>query len=261
MSICSGSSPRVWGVRGRRWLRNWIRRFIPTCVGSTSFTCSISSSIEVHPHVCGEYPTCHSISAISLGSSPRVWGVLRRIGLVCYRFRFIPTCVGSTTFLYAYSSSKQVHPHVCGEYDYMLAGAAVALGSSPRVWGVLGGQIGENPHVGFIPTCVGSTYIGTPGTVNTAVHPHVCGEYLHPAEMQSAFKGSSPRVWGVHIFILVMDTAIGFIPTCVGSTNLLVMKNLVVEVHPHVCGEYAHRCSTLALPSGSSPRVWGVRTQ
>ena len=33
-----------------------------------------------------------------------------------------------------------------------------------------------------------------------------------------------------------------------------------MAVHPHVRGEYAASCLTLAVVSGSSPRAWGIRT-
>ena len=52
-------------------------RFIPTCVGNTrSYPISKYPS-PVHPHVCGEYGKLTSHGLGKLGSSPRVWGILR----------------------------------------------------------------------------------------------------------------------------------------------------------------------------------------
>ena len=52
--IC-GSSPRVWGTF-RSTGENFIcRRFIPTCVGNIVPLIFVSSTVPVHPHVCGEH--------------------------------------------------------------------------------------------------------------------------------------------------------------------------------------------------------------
>ncbi len=54
-STC-GSSPRVWGTRGK---------FVAKCNEST-----------VHPHGCGERGPTSTVTANLPGSSPRVWGTL-----------------------------------------------------------------------------------------------------------------------------------------------------------------------------------------
>src|SRR5690606_22981678 len=111
------------------------------------------------------------------GSSPRVWGI-HLIGLHQARAkRFIPTCVGNTP----------------SRLDFCIS----RFGSSPRVWGI------PRAH--------------PRGFVTTAVHPHVCGEYL--ARIRAGL--SHPR----------------FIPTCVGNTRVCLICRFCV--------------------CGSSPRVWG----
>ncbi len=86
--------------------------------------------------MCGERAWIAAAVALSIGSSPRVWGArasrVERAGV----YRFIPTCVGSAICKRIQTANATVHPHVCGE----------------RL---------ENLHVvrhifWFIPTCVGS---------------------------------------------------------------------------------------------------------
>ena len=148
--------------------------------------------------MCGEYEIPHVDVLEPFGSSPRVWGIPPLPSPFRTSGRFIPTCVGNTIssiFQWMYLS---VHPHVCGEYCCEVVGigrverfiptcvgntASSAtkrrrlFGSSPRVWGI---------HE-FHRTS--STY--------SAVHPHVCGEYIVVRWRQDPSRGSSPRVWGI----------------------------------------------------------------
>jgi hypothetical protein len=78
MRCRSGSSPRVWGIQAlyRRALHG--SRFIPTRVGNTCIYVFYQREHPVHPHACGEYPWKPQKPNISVGSSPRVWGILFR---------------------------------------------------------------------------------------------------------------------------------------------------------------------------------------
>ncbi len=71
-------------------------------------------------------------------------------------------------------NKKVVH-----ERAALLVGTSVDDGSSPRVWG--------------IPRSAASL------SVNSPVHPHVCGEYGYAGEGISRPDGSSPRVWGIRM--------------------------------------------------------------
>ena len=278
-----GSSPRAWGTRVRRPTesaihsvhphvrgehegntlhRQLVIRFIPTCVGNTalyvqSYVPSPGSSprawgtrhqvllqpfdLPVHPHVRGE----HSID------SP----------IESTRMRFIPTCVGNTSFVLAAPPDCAVHPHVRGEHGPL----GVLPGTGPR----------------FIPTCVGNTSItiwsyfactgssprawGTPEMHDPScnrqtVHPHVRGEHVVRVAFLTSrtrfiptcvgntlnytgtafnLDGSSPRAWGT----LARDTSISRVPS----------------VHPHVRGEHFHCLLAGLADRGSSPRAWGTR--
>ncbi len=116
-SLASGSSPRVWGIRGSPCVIGGLDcGSSPRVWGILHLLSMHRFDIAVHPHVCGEY--CHLFTQIlyKYGSSPRVWGI-RNCGCNSrISFRFIPTCVGNTGLF--------CQPRGC------------LCGSSPRVWGI-----------------------------------------------------------------------------------------------------------------------------
>ena len=71
-----GSSPRMWGIRGRRGGTGRDARFIPTHVGNTPSPTCEKIRATVHPHACGEYCGRRPDAAPHFGSSPRMWGIL-----------------------------------------------------------------------------------------------------------------------------------------------------------------------------------------
>ena len=111
-----GSSPRVWGAHPRRNLHGHLPRLIPTCVGSTPSPRPGLGRAPAHPHVCGEHPSVTMNSVSPVGSSPRVWGALKRAVPLREQNRLIPTCVGSTPVVSTSWLCTAAHPHVCGEH-------------------------------------------------------------------------------------------------------------------------------------------------
>ena len=116
--------------------REELKRFIPTCVGSAGTRRLEATADTVHPHVCGEREGVADAMDKLHGSSPRVWGALSKDLVRGNPSRFIPTCVGSAAPDGRPVAGYSVHPHVCGEREYL-------------VW-----RRGELFR--FIPTCVGS---------------------------------------------------------------------------------------------------------
>ena len=116
--------------------------------------------------------------------------------------------------------ARSVHPHACGDYGWSLRESWRRCGSSPRVWG-LGGLRGVAFSAGF---------------------------------------GSSPRVWGLLRDLIDLDVRHRFIPTRVGTTDAqdsgyLRSPRFIptrVGTTPVVVGDWK-------VPTGSSPRVWGLR--
>ncbi len=199
MEIVRGSSPRVWGTPRRTYCGDGDGRFIPTGVGNTFLPPARTIARTVHPHGCGEHPTCSIASSLVNGSSPRVWGTQLREVTMPYRLRFIPTGVGNTNPTRRLRGLFSVHPHGCGEHPRQLPFGLPPGGSSPRVWGTQLMDVLNEVWPRFIPTGVGNTSPRPGIRSQPPVHPHGCGE--HPASISSGSRycGSSPRVWGTRL--------------------------------------------------------------
>ena len=91
-----GSSPPTWGIHSGLIFFGGMQRFIPTYVG----------------HTLGSY----SLSFLAIGSSPHTWGILYPSRLSSAAMRFIPTYVGHTIRHPAEGITHSVHPHIRGAY-------------------------------------------------------------------------------------------------------------------------------------------------
>ena len=218
-SNAAGSSPRMRGTRGERdhvFLR---RRFIPACAGNARRAGVAHRGGAVHPRVCGERLHSVAVSAILLGSSPRVRGT--------------PRSTASD------GSRPQVHPRVCGERTTCRIERSATAGSSPRVRGTPTARGCAAVRIRFIPACAGNASRAARRGKPTPVHPRVCGERLSTIFSPCA----RPR----------------FIPACAGNAGLPANTVSVPSVHPRVCGERPCGVWCVASDSGSSPRVRGTR--
>ena len=217
IAVAGGSSPRVRGTRQRKWPDLQQRRFIPACAGNAVSPPSPPSPPPVHPRVCGERATRQTNSPPHRGSSPRVRGTRVFLGRTVGGVRFIPACAGNADTESKRPDATPVHPRVCGERWHEGGAQSYFAGSSPRVRGTRGLQIGDQ-------------------RANT-VHPRVCGERASPAIVQQQHRGSSPRVRGT---LAVREEAIvdrRFIPACAGNAQRWRTSTLTSTVHPRVCGE------------------------
>ena len=69
------------------------------------------------------------------GSSPRLWGTLRKTICLFDHLRFIPTPVGNSPVPELFPHQSSVHPHACGELKISNDRGLYFNGSSPRLWG------------------------------------------------------------------------------------------------------------------------------
>ena len=111
----------------------------------------------VHPHACGEYDQASYSPQATVGSSPRVWGILDPAMCQGLEGRFIPTRVGNTGGCSSLTVTRSVHPHACGEYKETVICLMRRVGSSPRVWGIPRSCLEQHDAARFIPTRVGNT--------------------------------------------------------------------------------------------------------
>ena len=152
------------------------RRFIPACAGNSPISTKAPRSASVHPRVCGEQETFTSGIGSALGSSPRVRGTDRPIGLFRQPGRFIPACAGNRSSPEDSSSRQPVHPRVCGEQTAVVVSEVPGPGSSPRVRGTGCTQGSRWPGRRFIPACAGNRKSTLAEKIAESVHPRVCGE-------------------------------------------------------------------------------------
>ena len=88
-------------------------------------------------------------------------------------------------------------------------------------------------------------------------HPRVCGENPATGPGQDAQVGSSPRVRGKHLSVVLAVFCRRLIPACAGKTDHRRQPNGHRRAHPRVCGENDPGPPFKRCGVGSSPRVRG----
>ncbi len=151
-----------------------------------------------------------------------------------------------------------VHPHACGEHPSPVYRPLARSGSSPRLWGTHMALRRSIEIERFIPTPVGNTSVAASHWSAWSVHPHACGEHKKLKALMKGFFGSSPRLWGTLIVLVVVPFPVRFIPTPVGNTQARYIAHSRDPVHPHACGEHRRSQGQGYLFLGSSPRLWGT---
>ncbi len=90
-----GSSPRVWGQDEVVLTEVKSDGIIPTRVGTSLAFVQKHAVGQDHPHACGDKLHVSEHTSRKRGSSPRVWGQDRALGLGLLIHRIIPTRVGT----------------------------------------------------------------------------------------------------------------------------------------------------------------------
>ena len=175
-AVEEGSSPRVRGKLGGEPGVDVRLRLIPACAGKTNRPSGGNRDPRAHPRVCGENGRWVSGWGVCGGSSPRVRGKLFWGFLWYCRVRLIPACAGKTGNPRTEPPGQPAHPRVCGENVSQLKGAALRVGSSPRVRGKPRPSVCPTCGVGLIPACAGKTPSNQGQTGAKEAHPRVCGE-------------------------------------------------------------------------------------
>ena len=121
--------------------------------------------------------------------------------------------------------------------------------------GLIAAQILERNRI--IPTRVGTSEEELERWERHGDHPHACGDKHMPARFPRCFVGSSPRVWGQARTQKNVKSAVGIIPTRVGTSSAVYRKVNSHRDHPHACGDKKRLQLTGHETTGSSPRVWG----
>ena len=232
---------------------------IPACAGKTLKVGLKKGNSGAHPRVCGENLTAKRVSALSIGSSPRVRGKLFSNRVCKALCRLIPACAGKTCSLQMWQIACSAHPRVCGENVSNTRSACASSGSSPRVRGKRPPASRVHARPGLIPACAGKTSATFSAQTRTRAHPRVCGENFQSCVMSLPAAGSSPRVRGKLLVRARASGASGLIPACAGKTGWGILRGSENRAHPRVCGENSVNDPNASMAFGSSPRVRGKR--
>ena len=89
-------------------------------------------------------------------------------------------------------------------------------------------------------------------------HPRGCGEHDTGGVQWTEREGSSPRMRGAQVLMLMPEGSAGIIPADAGSTTQMVITLGMQTDHPRGCGEHtAPDALSMSVP-GSSPRMRGA---
>ena len=109
----------------------------------------------------------------------------------------------------------------------------------------------------IIPTRVGTSEQVVTMDGETQDHPHACGDKTDRPLIRTSREGSSPRVWGQALQLLDRHGEVRIIPTRVGTSVKIGIRQHITKDHPHACGDKTSRALLSSVLDGSSPRVWG----
>ena len=112
---------------------------------------------EDHPHAYGDKLDGIEQAKARAGSSPRVWGQVSVTSLKRTPSRIIPTRMGTRGNYSVATSTDEDHPHAYGDKIPDDSEEALALGSSPRVWGQDYVKILHENGTRIIPTRMGTS--------------------------------------------------------------------------------------------------------
>ena len=94
-SITAGSPPRMRGILVRQGRITHLDRFTPAYAGNMFQSGKLGVTYQVHPRVCGEYQQFPPKVATTVGSPPRMRGILIYERLFICSYGFTPAYAGN----------------------------------------------------------------------------------------------------------------------------------------------------------------------
>ena len=155
-----GSSPRVWGQVLFLDKISSGKGIIPTRMGTSSSSVSISCLRRDHPHAYGDKAHLRYLMTTTVGSSPRVWGQVNNPSEYRYSDRIIPTRMGTRYLQPRTEVRAWDHPHAYGDKPSKFKPVFSDKGSSPRVWGQVMKVTEAFDMFRIIPTRMGTRTTG-----------------------------------------------------------------------------------------------------
>ncbi len=258
ISASVGSAPRVRGMGIEGGRIGGTARFSPARAGNGCCDIHRHGNTSVQPRACGEW--CPRVAGVDRrgGSAPRVRGMARKRFRGSSGRRFSPARAGNGHHGDGGDGDLSVQPRACGEWRQDRSQGNNAVGSAPRVRGMVGTHFFLPPTPRFSPARAGNGFIRTRTKITDAVQPRACGEWGQATSIKRGIIGSAPRVRGMGKSCAANEDAPRFSPARAGNGVPLRSWARRRAVQPRACGEWGRKSLPGALCTGSAPRVRGM---
>ena len=213
-----------------------------------------------HPRACGEYFPGRCRRGNRRGSPPRMRGIPFPLKNNGNRYRITPAHAGNTRSTLRRCSLPRDHPRACGEYCIRRQFLETAVGSPPRMRGIL--QVFPDVLLrrGITPAHAGNTDCQERYIADLWDHPRACGEYLTTSILNVPLLGSPPRMRGILSQAAREEQRQGITPAHAGNTTCRRSCRPRRGDHPRACGEYSPWPPPSTVVPGSPPRMRGIRS-
>ena len=123
------------------------------------------------------------------------------------------------------------------------------------------GSLGHWPQgqlrQGIIPAHAGLTLVTLYISSSHRDHPRACGAHSGTTTNMPGNPGSSPRMRGSQVLILLPVLSVGIIPAHAGLTRWSSQTCRLERDHPRACGAHMNGTVSCRMTRGSSPRMRG----
>ena len=191
------------------------------------------------------------------GSSPHVRGKRARLRRHPGHPGLIPAHTGKTVIRVLTLSPTRAHPRTYGERASLKSVCDSQRGSSPRIRGKPGHDVANHLPGGLTPAHAGKTHWWKWSRPMGWAHPRAYGENHLEEAAEPFVKGSSPRIRGKLMAVMIATGSIGLIPAHTGKTRRSSQAKAGARAHPRAYGENTSLQSSQGGSTGSSPRIRG----
>ena len=171
--------------------------------------------------------------------------------------RNIPAYAGKTVVVCCRYCHPGEHPRVCGENLVWRCALPSPRGTSPRMRGKPPSRQTQLGLPRNIPAYAGKTGCRRNFMRLLPEHPRVCGENNLGIRPLVFISGTSPRMRGKLVSVLISSWEPGNIPAYAGKTTACCGPSTTCWEHPRVCGENHGSIAALEAATGTSPRMRG----
>ena len=238
-------------------LKQVLDRIIPAHAGQTTPSSIPLCHCSDHPRACGANDDGIAATFYGDGSSPRMRGKLAGLFNDLSHRRIIPAHAGQTHHVQLVQRPESDHPRACGANSASRLANSAAIGSSPRMRGKRTSHERINEPRRIIPAHAGQTEQEPCGTRGAADHPRACGANSRLVRCNGPEIGSSPRMRGKRMAVLLTSRYTRIIPAHAGQTCCRSIACRRRTDHPRACGANPRHDQPRAGTPGSSPRMRG----